>query len=173
MIRRPPRSTRTDTLFPYTTLFRSRARWLATAGNVEHGVAAVFAQDFDDAAVGIRYPGGDVGVVVAHRHRGANREVEEVVDVERHRLVEHHVLAIDLDALRPRLIDRQFDRIGVGRGGRQRRRHRIWAAAAAGVLGGAHLEVVELRGAAGGAGGGGGGDGKSVGSGTGVSVRVD
>src|SRR3546814_3525734 len=27
MIRRPPRSTRTDTLFPYTTLFRSR-RWI-------------------------------------------------------------------------------------------------------------------------------------------------
>src|SRR3546814_8838978 len=26
MIRRPPRSTRTDTLFPYTTLFRSIAR---------------------------------------------------------------------------------------------------------------------------------------------------
>src|SRR3546814_14674568 len=25
MIRRPPRSTRTDTLFPYTTLFRSEA----------------------------------------------------------------------------------------------------------------------------------------------------
>src|SRR3546814_7761837 len=26
MIRRPPRSTRTDTLFPYTTLFRSRSK---------------------------------------------------------------------------------------------------------------------------------------------------
>src|SRR3546814_6732588 len=26
MIRRPPRSTRTDTLFPYTTLFRSKCR---------------------------------------------------------------------------------------------------------------------------------------------------
>src|SRR3546814_12287483 len=26
MIRRPPRSTRTDTLFPYTTLFRARGR---------------------------------------------------------------------------------------------------------------------------------------------------
>src|SRR3546814_10573177 len=26
MIRRPPRSTRTDTLFPYTTLFRSKIR---------------------------------------------------------------------------------------------------------------------------------------------------
>src|SRR3546814_5319034 len=31
MIRRPPRSTRTDTLFPYTTLFRSRLR------NAAHG----------------------------------------------------------------------------------------------------------------------------------------
>src|SRR3546814_15530961 len=29
MIRRPPRSTRTDTLFPYTTLFRSQAALLA------------------------------------------------------------------------------------------------------------------------------------------------
>src|SRR3546814_7133392 len=28
MIRRPPRSTRTDTLFPYTTLFRSHSRLL-------------------------------------------------------------------------------------------------------------------------------------------------
>src|SRR3546814_15580622 len=27
MIRRPPRSTRTDTLFPYTTLFRSNTIW--------------------------------------------------------------------------------------------------------------------------------------------------
>src|SRR3546814_20695274 len=29
MIRRPPRSTRTDTLFPYTTLFRSRGRGMS------------------------------------------------------------------------------------------------------------------------------------------------
>src|SRR3546814_6775944 len=31
MIRRPPRSTRTDTLFPYTTLFRSRRCEFAVA----------------------------------------------------------------------------------------------------------------------------------------------
>src|SRR3546814_5532364 len=36
MIRRPPRSTRTDTLFPYTTLFRSIAR-----ACVQHGLIAV------------------------------------------------------------------------------------------------------------------------------------
>src|SRR3546814_3645106 len=33
MIRRPPRSTRTDTLFPYTTLFRSRAEYAFTLAN--------------------------------------------------------------------------------------------------------------------------------------------
>src|SRR3546814_3198790 len=31
MIRRPPRSTRTDTLFPYTTLFRSHT-WVISTG---------------------------------------------------------------------------------------------------------------------------------------------
>src|SRR3546814_3358927 len=43
MIRRPPRSTRTDTLFPYTTLFRSKGpagpcRWLRQPAR--KGVAA-------------------------------------------------------------------------------------------------------------------------------------
>src|SRR3546814_11169139 len=32
MIRRPPRSTRTDTLFPYTTLFRSQGKGEARVG---------------------------------------------------------------------------------------------------------------------------------------------
>src|SRR3546814_11107974 len=32
MIRRPPRSTRTDTLFPYTTLFRSARRFVDLFG---------------------------------------------------------------------------------------------------------------------------------------------
>src|SRR3546814_6435394 len=43
MIRRPPRSTRTDTLFPYTTLFRSRRRPSTTPygrGPPSHGFAA-------------------------------------------------------------------------------------------------------------------------------------
>src|SRR3546814_3698120 len=40
MIRRPPRSTRTDTLFPYTTLFRSRPR-PAAPGRARAGRDAV------------------------------------------------------------------------------------------------------------------------------------
>src|SRR3546814_3925912 len=40
MIRRPPRSTRTDTLFPYTTLFRSTRRRICRAGaNSRHAGA--------------------------------------------------------------------------------------------------------------------------------------
>src|SRR3546814_12061588 len=38
MIRRPPRSTRTDTLFPYTTLFRSDAGNAARDGGGEIGI---------------------------------------------------------------------------------------------------------------------------------------
>src|SRR3546814_12869620 len=36
MIRRPPRSTRTDTLFPYTTLFRSAKVLVADSWLMEH-----------------------------------------------------------------------------------------------------------------------------------------
>src|SRR3546814_4386089 len=54
MIRRPPRSTRTDTLFPYTTLFRSddeKAESDVARGGVAHvleqfGGLAMLAQSF-------------------------------------------------------------------------------------------------------------------------------
>src|SRR3546814_2356930 len=38
MIRRPPRSTRTDTLFPYTTLFRSKVDYAARC----HDIVGIF-----------------------------------------------------------------------------------------------------------------------------------
>src|SRR3546814_14045760 len=39
MLRRPPRATRTDTLFPYTTLFRSRPQAAAREDGPNHGPA--------------------------------------------------------------------------------------------------------------------------------------
>src|SRR3546814_10476729 len=43
MIRRPPRSTRTDTLFPYTTLFRSRTKLFSAISRViAPGVKQIF-----------------------------------------------------------------------------------------------------------------------------------
>src|SRR3546814_4913875 len=43
MIRRPPRSTRTDTLFPYTTLFRSgKASQRSDAGQMQPALSAAF-----------------------------------------------------------------------------------------------------------------------------------
>src|SRR3546814_18134375 len=57
MIRRPPRSTRTDTLFPYTTLFRSHAE--APGGDAEAA-----AQQVGPDAVGF-HPGEEPRIVVA------------------------------------------------------------------------------------------------------------
>src|SRR3546814_13080588 len=47
MSRRPPRSTRTDTLFPYTTLFRSFSHYTkrATAGAVYSATLLVWLND--------------------------------------------------------------------------------------------------------------------------------
>src|SRR3546814_10582895 len=42
MIRRPPRSTRTDTLFPYTTLFRSNRHPVRLDEGVQHEGGAGF-----------------------------------------------------------------------------------------------------------------------------------
>src|SRR3546814_2909702 len=47
MIRRPPRSTRTDTLFPYTTLFRSY---------ISDGLAECHVQIIDEQPVALQLP---------------------------------------------------------------------------------------------------------------------
>src|SRR3546814_18320243 len=68
MIRRPPRTTRTDTRFPYTTLFRSHlARELVrSAGsqdvNGNEDVRLVFGFDRDFDATRIALDGSDKGV---------------------------------------------------------------------------------------------------------------
>src|SRR3546814_6590867 len=41
MKRRPPRSTRTDTLFPYTTLFRALLNKVGTGCHAYHGAGSV------------------------------------------------------------------------------------------------------------------------------------
>src|SRR3546814_9720680 len=74
MIRRPPRSTRTDTLFPYTTRFRSRDQFLHPLGQLAAaavGVAAVHDQRhrIDLVAVDQR----------VHAHERASVEAQEVV----------------------------------------------------------------------------------------------
>src|SRR3546814_16367383 len=78
MLRRPPRSTRTDTLFPYTTLFRS-----------------------DDLAVVIR---GDVLTRVhgQHRERFAGRTLAPDAGDTEPRMIAHREKPLGL-ALLPRL----------------------------------------------------------------------
>src|SRR3546814_12331755 len=60
MIRRPPRSTRTDTLFPYTTLFRSPL-FLAGIAIFQAPVTAPRWRDFQVQAAPVEQPHGLVG----------------------------------------------------------------------------------------------------------------
>src|SRR3546814_1999529 len=72
MLRRPPRSTRTDTLSPYTTLFRSEHEGHA-AGHAGAEVGADRPQDDRGAAghifaaVGAAALDDDIGARIAHR----------------------------------------------------------------------------------------------------------
>src|SRR3546814_1653771 len=51
MIRRPPRSTRTDTLFPYTTLFRSTMNGKAERMAAAEALDRALPQPFERTAV--------------------------------------------------------------------------------------------------------------------------
>src|SRR3546814_15134297 len=66
---RPPRSTRTDTLFPYTTLFRS-----PEARQVGEVVAD---SGLEDSLGGRLGEGRGVAAVGAQRHRGEAQEAEQ------------------------------------------------------------------------------------------------
>src|SRR3546814_6051339 len=77
MIRRPPRSTRTDTLFPYTTLFRSDQEFdLAVLLQPGNHFRTIFEIGIDYRRVGaisdqIQHilPGNSGAVLHARRHR--------------------------------------------------------------------------------------------------------
>src|SRR3546814_12678999 len=92
MIRRPPRSTRTDTLFPYTTLFRSKTKrrstmrltkrlgLLAAAAAFTASTAAVAAPTFINILTGgtsgVYYP---IGVALSQQYNkidGAKTSVQ-------------------------------------------------------------------------------------------------
>src|SRR3546814_6877390 len=75
MIRRPPRSTRTDTLFPYTTLFRSRA------GGVGSGRLAApdddrLARDLRHGHRPLRHGGTEADVAARPRRRSEEHTSE-------------------------------------------------------------------------------------------------
>src|SRR3546814_18084714 len=83
MIRRPPRSTRTDTLFPYTTLFRSirspissscSARWSSIGGWHERSQARRRRPDPQAPAQPLDRDGGAAGRVRDTDVRDRDRE---------------------------------------------------------------------------------------------------
>src|SRR3546814_3609387 len=83
MIRRPPISTRTDTLFPYTTLFRSRWR------NERHDLAALdialgndCVRDRSGAGIRARFRPGDGPLQDADAAGGHARSEEHTSELQ-------------------------------------------------------------------------------------------
>src|SRR3546814_4157714 len=78
MIRRPPRSTRTDTLFPYTTLFRSPGDLVLDAVEqcAAKGIRAlvIFSAGFNEA--------GDEGIARQARLREIVRSEEHTSELQ-------------------------------------------------------------------------------------------
>src|SRR3546814_15518198 len=68
MIRRPPRSTRTDTLFPYTTLFRSAVAERVTLLGLRRNSARPWTE-FDDAELVRRYGSDPTAAIASHPRR--------------------------------------------------------------------------------------------------------
>src|SRR3546814_4985380 len=93
MIRRTPRSTRTDTLFPYTTLFRSdghRAARLARH-RVRHegGVDIMLLRDIAHGALEEKYFVGEaqrIAVNEVHLQLRGAHFVDHRIDIEPHQL---------------------------------------------------------------------------------------
>src|SRR3546814_3611652 len=78
MLRRPPRSTRTDTLFPYTSLFRSEREALEDFAAGDGGVEVVdLEHGIWDSGLGIRKGGFGAGVRVDFESRISNPESRE------------------------------------------------------------------------------------------------
>src|SRR3546814_9490814 len=74
MIRRPPRSTRTDTLFPYTTLFRS---------HVEHGAVLARARGHDHPDDALYRGGRGNGGPGGRDHRRSEEHTSELQSLMR------------------------------------------------------------------------------------------
>src|SRR3546814_4637730 len=68
MILRPPRSTRTDTLFPYTTLFRSSPDFAAAWDSaLDRASALLEAAAYERALKGVEVPVWQSGKLMGHR----------------------------------------------------------------------------------------------------------
>src|SRR3546814_18285853 len=81
MIRRPPRSTRTDTLFPYTTLFRSVADlWDVQTGRRLWSIAGT-AYDFSQTYRPTISPDGRYALVSMPVGKGSVRETIALVSM--------------------------------------------------------------------------------------------
>src|SRR3546814_6929467 len=120
MLRRPPRAQRTDTLFPYTTLVRSRPARVDLDGEVRPGEMALVRPAIGVVAVGTLELGSvrllaqvndmlfpDSGDVVAGRDVHEAKEAGEILVGDHGHGVRHRPVMLD-----PHVVDAEIDIIG-------------------------------------------------------------
>src|SRR3546814_11608403 len=81
MIRRPPRSTRTDPLFPYTTLFRSHSRHCRCGARGGRGAACRCGAVGGQAAAARCRHGGGVGAQAGRRSEEHTSELQSLMRI--------------------------------------------------------------------------------------------
>src|SRR3546814_13712447 len=110
MIRRPPRSTRTDTLFPYTTLFRSVGRYLGCRRS-RHGLSDPPIPDDDlepgpGHRRGDRLPAMDHGSSICPR-RSPDRLFDDTLSGDRMSVVYGTSVSVRVDLGGRRIINKK------------------------------------------------------------------
>src|SRR3546814_19201211 len=98
MIRRPPRSTRIDTLFPYTTLFRS-VPVLPVADTLARGTASLGENVDRNDLFRIQTPQAFDFASILKGHRNWNERVEATDDAQMLRAAGHEVALVEGDTM--------------------------------------------------------------------------
>src|SRR3546814_4517479 len=102
MIRRPPRSTRTDTLFPYTTLFRSRYhRCFGLIGLKQH-MAGLFAAPRPPGHLLDLLEGSFAGAEITS---GKTRSEEHTSELQSLMRISYAVFCLKKKKIRPHVIN--------------------------------------------------------------------
>src|SRR3546814_17533242 len=108
MIRRPPRTTRTDTLFPYTTLFRSeRTTAHHHDGKPEHALLCPRVDGVADILVGDAEAAGEArhhGVGLAAGHHAGR---EDIAVLDRQSVVSGKSVSVRVDLGGGRIIKKK------------------------------------------------------------------
>src|SRR3546814_17588394 len=120
MIRRPPRSTRTDTLFPYTTLFRSIARAESLPLSPNRAIVFTALQHYKGNILFRVTSTDSIVMALADRQFAEARRYMVLTQLRPNKVIDEYVIAAMAAVPREKFVPKAY-RGGIGRAsGRER-----------------------------------------------------